>query len=236
MWSPRIAAVGSRNFRELDDLIAGNRSTFGSSLSVTEMLSPLRDGGVVVSVAIGQVILRKVVYDDGRFHVLVEEARDRIAMTGSRGRASVTYGPETVMFVPDVGAHGVERAHQLIGATGVTTAFRQVVERMGRTRRTSAGTVSVRLTAALMADIAGERGVASQLDKLAQSPPVSSRGWSYDKGDDFQDRWAGYLRATHRSFEPVRSLSDALQAVLVLEAAWYAVAARSGAQPSCAAP
>ena len=86
-----------------------------------------------------------------------------------------------------------------------------------------------------MADIAGERGVAAQLDKLAQPPAVVSRG-SYDHSDDFQDRWAEHLRATHLSFEPIRSLSDALHTVLALEAAWYAVAARGSARPSRTAP
>lgn len=236
MWSPRIAAVGDRNFRELDDLFANNRPAFGSSLSFTEMHSLMRDSGVVVSVTIGEVILRKVVYDDGRFHVLVEEARDRMAMAGSRGRASVTYGAETVVFVPEAGSQGIERARELIGAAKVATTFRQVVERMGRTRRTSAGAVSVRLTAALMADIAGDRGMASQLDKLAKSPTPVSGGWSHDRGDDFQDRWLEHVRATHRSFEPMQSVGDALHALLALEAAWYAVAARSNARPSRTAP
>jgi hypothetical protein len=235
MLPPRITAVGGGDFRSIDDRTTSGQSTFGTGLTVTELYTLMRDGGAVISVTIGDVILRKMVYDDGRFHVLVEEARDRIALAGSQGRASVTYGPETVVFLPETGSRRAERAREVIRSAKVITTFRQVVERMGRTRRTRAGAVSVRLTAALVADIAGEAGIGPLLSSLTPSSLPSQRWWLYDGSDDFQDRWAeDVARAltitghpgSHDDGSSMHSPGAALQALLVLEGAWYAVATR----------
>jgi hypothetical protein len=235
MLPPRITALGGRDFRDLDDRSANGRSPFGASLTVTELKTIMQDGGAVVSVTMGDVVFRKVVYDDGRFHVQIEEARDRMAFAGSKGRASLTYGPETVVFVSDPSAHSVERARELVGTAKVASTFRQIAERMGRTRRTSAGAVSVRLTAALVAEIAGERGIASQVARVMSTPAPQYRG-SFNGVDEFHDRWTEHaVRRLSVSSDQadggdscprLASLDVALRALLTLEAAWYAIAAR----------
>jgi hypothetical protein len=173
-----------------------------------------------------------MVYVDGRFHVQLEEARDRIAFAGSEGRASMTYGAATVSLVPNADAISAERARQLVASANVVSTFRRLAERLGRTRRTSACAVSVRLTWALVAEVAGEAGTVDRLANL-HSTHVPPHPAPYDPDDDFDRRWieraAQVLATEARRTEDamasgVPSLDVAFHRLLKLEAAWYAMA------------
>ena len=100
MLPSRIVTVGGGGFRDITERFDDCRPP-GAGLAINEMMTMMSDGGAVVSVTIAEVVVRKMVYADGRFHVQIEEGRDRIAFAGSEGRASLTYGAETVSFVPD---------------------------------------------------------------------------------------------------------------------------------------
>jgi len=188
---------------------------------MNELTTVISDGGVLVSVTLGDVVLRKVVYGDGRFHVQVEEARDRLAFAGSAGRASLTYGAETVSFVPSTEAHALARARQLVSSANVVVTFRRLAERLVRVRKTSAGAVSVQLTAALVAEVVGEPGVPALVARL-MSAPVRQRRVIYDGRDDFQDRWTEHAVALLSPLESA-PLELTFRALLVMEASWHAV-------------
>jgi hypothetical protein len=237
MLPPRITAVGGRGYRDITERGLGDQPAPGAGLAIHEMTTTMSDGGVVVSVTMAEVVLRKVVYADGRFHVQIEEARDRIAFAGSEGRASLTYGAETVSFVPGTDPGVVERARDVVASAKVVETFRRLVERLGRTRRTSASSVSVRLTAALVAEVAGEPGIAVELASL-KAVPIPQYPALYEPGDAFDDRWAEHARHLVSSSRRLdiegatsphaSSLGVAFQMLLQLEAAWYATTASAG--------
>jgi hypothetical protein len=233
MLPPRITAAEGR-FRDITGRFP-DRPGPGASLLMNEMTTIMSDGGALASVTLGEVVLRKVVYADGRFHVQIEEARDRIAFTGSEGRASLTYGPETVSFLPGADACAIERARGVVTAANVVATFRRLAERFGRTWRTSACSVSVHLTAALVSEVSGEPGIAAQVARVIASPVRQST--IYDNRDDFHDRWAERVapllavaappggEATTQRFS---SFGEAFQRVLTMEAVWYAVVIGDG--------
>jgi len=222
MLPPRIIA-GERLTRDLGS--GRDRQPLGPGLSMNEMTTVISDGGVLVSVMLGDVVLRKVVYADGRFHVQIEEARDRLAFAGSPGRASLTYGAETVSFVPCADTRTLERARDLVASADVVATFRRMAERLGRYRRTSAGAVSVHLTAALVLEVVGEQGIALQITRLL-SAPLRRPHVVYDGRDDFQERWTEHTAPLVAALESP-SLERALRALLVMEAAWHAVVCAS---------
>jgi hypothetical protein len=231
MLPPRITA-GEGRFRDITGRFP-DRPGPGASLLMNEMTTIISDGGALASVTLGEVVLRKVVYADGRFHVQIEEARDRIAFTGSEGRASLTYGAETVSFLPAADSPAIERARGLVTTANVVATFRRLAERFGQTWRTSACAVSVHLTAALVSEVAGEPGIAAQVARVLASP-VRHHPTLYDNRDDFHDRWAervapllavAELPGSEATTPIPYSLANAFQRVLTMEAAWYAVVA-----------
>ena len=232
MFPPRITALRGYGIRDFAGRSVDDRQAPGTVLTMNEMTTLMADGGAVISVTVADVVLRKMVYADGRFHVQLEEARDRIAFAGSEGRASMTYGAETVSLVPSADAISAERARQLVAGANVVSTFRRLAERLGRTRRTSACAVSVRLTWALVAEVAGEVGAVGRLAPLC-STHVSRHQTPHDPDDDFARRWislaaqvldpdAGHIEGAMASGVP--SLDVALRTLLKLEAAWYAMA------------
>jgi hypothetical protein len=232
MFPPRITALRGYGIRDLADRSFEDRPAPGPVLTMSEMTTLLADGGALISVTVAEVVLRKMVYVDGRFHVQLEEARDRIAFAGSKGRASMTYGAATVPLVPNADAISAERARQLVASANVVLTFRRLAERLGRTRRTSACAVSVRLTWALIAEVAGEAGAVDRLASI-YSTHVPRHQAPYDADDDFDRRWieraAQVLDPEARRIEGamssgVPSLDSAFHTLLKLEAAWYAVA------------
>ena len=232
--------IGSRGYRD-HDRHANACASHMSGFTVTELHTLMRDGGALISVTLGDIAFRKVVYDDGRFHVLVEEGRDRVALAGSNGRASITYGAETVVVVSGAQSAGMAPSRQLLASAKVVATFRQVVERMQRIRRTSAGPISVLLTAAFISDLCGEPGVISMIPAIrgyAGAPPCPHGS---EGKEDFRDRWVRHALRTLD--EPIDSrvadegcredtLVAALRALLTLEAAWYEVAATVRETPS----
>lgn len=231
--------IGSRSYRD-HDRYTNACASYGRGFTVTELHTLMRDGGALISVSLGDITVRKVVYDDGRFHVLVEEGRDRIALAGSEGRASITYGPETVVVVSGTKSAGVARSRELLTSAKVVSTFRHVVERMQRISRTSAGPVGVLLTAAFIADLSGDPGVISMIPAIRSSAgalPVTHDG---EGKEDFRDRWVRH--ATRALDEPDPGGADecrreqplvaALRALLTLEAVWYEVAATIREMPS----
>jgi hypothetical protein len=236
MLPSRIVTVGGGGFRDITERFDDRRPP-GAGLAINEMMTMMSDGGAVVSVTIAEVVVRKMVYADGRFHVQIEEGRDRIAFAGSAGRASLTYGAETVSFVPDADPAALDRAREIMSTARVVATFRRLAERLGRTARKTASAASVGLTAALVAEVAGEPGIAVELGGL-MSVPIRQHHAAYEKGNAFGDRWAervGRLPpgseqpdGTGALSQPVSSMSAAFRALLQLEAAWYATATSAG--------
>jgi hypothetical protein len=221
MLPPRIIADETRRGWGVG---LGTEGHAQSGLLMNELTTVISDGGVLVSVTLGDVVLRKVVYSDGRFHVQIEVARDRLAFAGSAGRASLTYGADTVSFVPSTVVCARERARQLVSSANVVTTFRRFAERLGRLRGTSPGAVSVHLTTALVGEVMGEKGVAALVERLV-SAPVPPRRVVYDGRDDFQDRWTEHTIARLGSPD-TSTLELALHTLLVMEASWHAVVSR----------
>lgn len=223
MLPPRITA-GERR-RGWDGVEQGREMHSPSgALLMNELTTIISDGGVLVSVTLGDVVLRKVVYGDGRFHVQIEEARDRLAFAGSAGRASLTYGAETVSFVPSTDVRALVRARQLVSSAKVVATFSRLADRLVRVRKTSAGAVSVQLTAALVAEVMGDQGVPALVARL-MSASVRQRRVVYDGRDDFQDRWTEHTLALLCPIDP-SSLELTVRALLVMEASWHAVLSR----------
>ena len=238
MLPSRIVTVGGGGFRDITERFDDRRPP-GAGLAINEMMTMMSDGGAVVSVTIAEVVVRKMVYADGRFHVQIEEGRDRIAFAGSAGRASLTYGAETVSFVPDAAHAALDRAREIVVTANVVSTFRRLAERLGRTMRKTASSVSVSLTAALVAEVAGEPGIAVALRGL-MSVPVRQHYAAYEKSDAFGDRWAERVGRPTPGYERQGALSQpasigaALHTLLQLEAAWYATASSAGAVPHAA--
>ncbi len=138
-------------------------TAIGTHLTMSGTITPTWDDGMLISVSAGDVVFRKVVYADGRFHVQIEQHRDRVALIGSRGRASVTFGPETASFVPYQGAEALDRVRQLLILSPLVAGFRRFADRLELTGQAGADALSVRLTAALMAETAGEQGMVVRL-------------------------------------------------------------------------
>jgi hypothetical protein len=243
MFPPRITALRGYGIRDLADCSRDDCPAPGTALTMNEMTTLMADGGALISVTVADVVLRKMVYVDGRFHVQLEEARDRIAFAGSEGRASMTYGGETVSLVPNADAISAERARQLAASAHVVSTFRRLAERLGRTRRTSACAVSVRLTWALVAEVAGEAGTVDRLANL-YSTHVPPHQAPYDPDDNFDRRWiehaAQAVAPEARRIEDAMSsgvppLDAAFHRLLKLEAAWYAMASGASEMRSRAA-
>ena len=232
--------IGSRGYRD-HDRHSNACASHGGGFTVTELHTLMRDGGALISVAISDIAFRKVVYDDGRFHVLLEEGRDRIALAGSQGRASITYGAETVVVVSETQSVGMARSRELLASAKVVATFHHVVERMQRIRRTTAGPVGVLLTAAFISDLSGEPGVISMIPALRGSAGARPGLHDSEEKEDFRDRWVRH--ATRALDAPIDSrgadescredpLVVALRALLTLEAAWYKVAVTIRERPS----
>ncbi len=232
--------IGSRGYRD-HDRHANGCASHTSGFTVTELHTLMRDGGALIAVTLGDIAFRQVVYDDGRFHVLVEEGRDRIALAGSEGRASITYGAETVVVVSGTQSAGMARSHELLASAKVVATFRHAAERMQRIRRASAGPIGVLLISAFMSDLSGEPGVISMIPAIRGSAGAPPCLHDNEGKEDFRDRWVRH--ATRALDETINSrgadagcredpLVAALRALLTLEAAWYEVAATIRETPS----
>jgi hypothetical protein len=241
MLPPRITTIGGCSAGKFSEHGFDHQGAQTTTLSVNEMTAMMGDGGAVISVTVADVVLRKVVYADGRFHVQIEEARDRIAFAGSPGRASLTYGADSVSVVPAADPPTIQRARSLLAGAKVVSTFRRLAERLRRTKRTSASAVSVRLTWALIAEVAGEAGVMTQLTSMPAARVSDSQAFA-DFRDNFETLWNEHavgllsavpLKPDWRSEElQLRSLDAAFHILLMLESAWYAIATTTNGRHS----
>jgi hypothetical protein len=209
----------------LHGLLDTRATSVGINLTMSGTTTPTWDDGMLISVSAGDVVFRKVVYADGRFQVQIEQHRDRVALTGSRGRASVTFGLETASFVPHVGVEALDRVRRLLVLSPIVAGFRRFAAHLEKTGRAGADALSVRLTAALVAETAGEQGTVVRLIRATAGD---------DKGR-FRRGVAASARHVAWRIEDLPSMDDegamgrhpvevAFQCVLDMESRWFAAA------------
>src|SRR6266516_229387 len=90
------------------------RMTAGrAELGLTGTVSAAQDDGLVVSATAGELSFRKTVYPDGRFQVQIEQGRDRVALAGSEGRLTATYGSRSLTLSAEQDAQQSGRVREL---------------------------------------------------------------------------------------------------------------------------
>jgi hypothetical protein len=210
-------------------------TAIGTNLTMSGTTAPTWDEGILISVSAGDVVFRKVVYADGRFHVQIEQHRERVALTGSRGRASVTFGPETASFVPHPGLEALDRVRQLVTLSPLVARFRRLAERLARTSHAGADVLSVRLTAALVAEIAGEQGAVQQFTRATAAAGHNEGTPTVTEKCGFARGWVASVSQVVRGLEERDCADDetateqhavelAFRRVLDMEARWFAAA------------
>ena len=208
-------------------------TSVGINLAMSGTTTPTWDDGMLISVSAGDVVFRKVVYADGRFQVQIEQHRDRVALTGSRGRASVTFGLDTASFVPHLGVEALDRVRRLLVLSPIVAGFRQFAEHLEKTGRAGADALSVRLTAALVAEAAGEQGTVVRLIR-ATAGDEEGRSTVMERSR-FRRGVAASARHVAWRIEDLLSVDNespmgrhpvevAFQCVLDMESRWFAAA------------
>jgi hypothetical protein len=199
-------------------------------------VSPTADGGYLVSASAGDLVFRKVVYDDGRFHAQIERGTDRIVFTGGRDRVHVTYGSESLTRLhADQGETQALRIRTMLVHAPVVAAFRRLIADLEEQDALSPELLSLRMTGAFVAELDGDVGAARRLNRAL----MRSLGLKLRKAQDSSkyppDCWSIYVKAVLKAsyeleecsnafsgFNPTRGLC-AFYWTLQVEAAWFAL-------------
>lgn len=142
--------------------LSGARDDLGLTVSV----SATTDGSLLLSATAGDLAVRKVVYPDGRFHVQIEQGRDRVALTGAVGRVSVTYGSRSLTLTPDRDDDQQgRRVRELLAASPSLRLFRRLNAELEASGDITPEMLGLRLTGALVAEIDGDEGAVRRLSR-----------------------------------------------------------------------
>jgi hypothetical protein len=128
----------------------------GPRLVVALKATPTGDHGVVVLGTAGDLVFRKIVYGDGRFHVQLEHQYDRLALAGFPGGARLTHGSPTTPVVPFPGAAAWRAIRQRLADTPIMNELRLVTGRLESVTVEPLEPSSVWLTTAVLAALAGD--------------------------------------------------------------------------------
>ncbi len=134
-------------------------------------LSRTVDGHALLTATAADLAIRKEVHTDGCFHCQVDQGRDRLALAGSPGRLTVTYGTKSVgLSVDRLDPVALLRARELLLASPVGTAFRRLSLDLERHGPLHPPVCALRLTAAVLGQIDGDEGAVHRLSlALAES-------------------------------------------------------------------
>jgi hypothetical protein len=143
-----------------------SRMTAGrADLGLTVTVSTAQDDGLVVSATAGELSFRKTVYPDGRFQAQIEQGRDRVALAGSEGRLTVTYGSRSLTLSADQDAQQSGRVRELLVSSPALRLFRRLTAELEASGDTSPEILGLRLTGALVGEIDGDDGAVRRLSR-----------------------------------------------------------------------
>lgn len=135
-------------------------------LGLAVAVSATADGGYLLSASAGELAFRKVVYDDGRFHVQIERGQDRMALSGEPGQIHVTHGTRSLSLNPaDVDEKQARRVRALLMNAPVVAQFRRLIAELEDSEELSIEMLGLRLTGALVAELDGDEGAGRRLKR-----------------------------------------------------------------------
>ena len=128
------------------------------------------DGGLTVAATAGDLTVRKQVYADGRFVVLVATRDDdRLIISGAGNALQVAYGADgSVELRADHDAEYEGKARRVRGWLARSEAvqrFRHINDALERQDAVSPEALSLRVTGALLAELLGDPGAARRLGR-----------------------------------------------------------------------
>lgn len=213
--------------------VAGVRADLGLTISV----STTADGSLLLSAAAGDLAFRKVVYPDGRFHVQIDQGRDRIALAGSEGRVTVTYGSHSLTLAPtdqDDEQQG-RRVRELLVTAPALRLFRRLNAELEASGDISPEVLGVRLTGALVAEIDGDEGAVRRLGRELTTKFGAKVRSASTQGQYQSSCWESYQRQVVQFsyqleqclgqfglFNPVRQACPFVW-TLQVESAWFSL-------------
>lgn len=136
-----------------------------SDLGLTMAISPTTDGGFLLSASAGSLVFRKVVYEDGRFHVQIEQGGDRFAVSGEHGRVHLTHGRKTLTLRPEDDERQGRRVRGMLLEVPVVAQFRRLIADLEDSDEMSVEVLGLRLTGALIAELDGDQGASRRLKR-----------------------------------------------------------------------
>lgn len=206
-------------------------------LGLALAVSPTTDGGYLLSASAGDLVFRKVVYADGRFHVQIERGQDRMALSGEPGRIHVTHGTQSLSLNPaEVDEKQARRVRALLMNAPVVAQFRRLIAELEDSEELSVEILGLRLTGALVAELDGDEGAGRRLKRaLIRELGVRVKQARTQSSTYGPDCWAIYtqlvLKASYdlerclNSFytmNPIRHLCT-FYWTLQVESAWFSL-------------
>jgi hypothetical protein len=199
---------------------------------LTASLTQSDDGGVVMEVESEDLVVRKVVYPDGRFAAELRLGRDRLVLSGDHDGVRLARGSDAIHLPPGAADQAqAQRARAVLAASPAVRTFRQLVGALEHGERFDGAALSLRATGALLAELDGDGAAArrfsqqllsrlgSRVRRVAQTYPPSC--WSvYERAVVQAANELEQCLADFAVYNPARNLC-AFVWVLKVEAAWF---------------
>jgi hypothetical protein len=124
------------------------------------------DGGVSVTASSGALTIEKVVYADGRYRVDIGEGADRVTLTGEQTGVQLQRGRQSFALTAasDLATEG-QRVREMLVLSRAISHFRQIVAELDRADIVGPEALSLRITGAVLAEVAGDTGAVRRLGK-----------------------------------------------------------------------
>jgi len=198
-------------------------------LGLTVAVSSTADGGLLLSATAGDLSFRKVVYADGHYQAQIEQARDRVAIAGSEGRITVTYGSKSLTLSADQDEQQPSRVRALLVSSPALRLFRRLTAELEASGDTSPEVLGLRVTGAVVSQIDGDDGAVRRLGRelrmkfSAGFKKARLRASCYDAYQDLVVRAAAQMEQCMGQFSvwnPMRQVCAGVW-TLQVESAWF---------------
>lgn len=195
-------------------------------------LAETGDGGVVMEVESEGLVVRKVVYPDGRFSAEFRLGGDRLAVAGDHDGVRLARESDAIHLPPGAADQAqAQRARIMLAASPAVRRFRQLVGALESGERFDGAALSLRATGALLAEIDGDGAAARRFSRqllsrlgggvrrVRQTYPASC--WStYEAAVVQAANELEKCLADFAVYNPARNLCVFVW-VLKVEAAWF---------------
>jgi hypothetical protein len=192
------------------------------------------DGGVSVTANSGELTIEKVVYADGRYRVDIGEGADRVTLIGEQAGLHVQRGRQSFALTADsdMATEG-QRVREVLVLSRAVGHFRQIVAELDRADDVGPEALSLRLTGAVLAEVAGDVGAVRRLGK-ALTAGLTQRLRRARAGTQYPPTcWDVYVSSVNKAareleaclgafyvFNPIRQACSFVWTIQV-EAAWF---------------